>query len=193
MTTCAQCLARLATESVATVSSDSQLAVHTAVCPDCARTLEDLRYAERYLGNGMASMTTSRDYVAAATGPLDPSERLHRKRIARRIRFALFALAGGVVVAGLELTRSTTPSPHPDSIRMETIPLGCLTPRQASELVTPYLRSNGSAVYTQDELRTVTIRGRLEEFNAAKAEIARFDALCKLPVAPSSTTPADGK
>jgi hypothetical protein len=199
MTTCAECLATLATDPVSSIPPGSDLALHSAVCPDCARTLEELRYAERQLRTGLASSTPSRDYVQAAMGPLDPWERLNRKRIGRRIRFALFLLTacfvGGLVLSRRVLSRSTGPSQPPDGVMMETIALNCLTPSQASELVTPYLRSSGSAVYSQRELGTITIRGIRDEFIAAKTEIERFDSpdRCSIPATPlplPSTNPA---
>jgi hypothetical protein len=71
----------------------------------------------------------------------------------------------------------------PGTISMETISLSCLSPQQASELVTPYLRSHGSAVYLAPAIHAITIRGRSDEFANAKRELIRRDipSSCSLP------------
>ncbi|HVF39374.1 MAG TPA: hypothetical protein VM939_05690, partial [Gemmatimonadaceae bacterium] len=52
-----------------------------------------------------------------------------------------------------------------------------------SDLVTPYLQSNGSAVYIHPNPRAITMRGRHRELEYAISQLIRFDnrRLCEVP------------
>jgi hypothetical protein len=58
----------------------------------------------------------------------------------------------------------------------ETLDLKCLSPEQAGELISPYVRSNGSLYYLpKSALRVITVRATAQEMGAVKVILGRFD------------------
>jgi hypothetical protein len=58
----------------------------------------------------------------------------------------------------------------------ETLTLKCLSPEQAGELISPYVRSNGSLYYLpKSSLQVITVRATPGEMTAVKALLSRFD------------------
>lgn len=194
MTTCAECLSALSTARVADIHPQSAIALHCYSCPECNRTAEEISYAEYRLAAGLSEASSSRTASEVGGMALFESERLRRRRIARFIRGGLAVGAAGVFAALIAL-RVETPPTAGGELLTETIPLRCISARHATELVTPYLRSDGTAVYRSDDLRTITIRGRPAELAGAKSVIDWIDrtGACKTrattPPASSGGTP----
>jgi len=197
MTQCSECLEALSTASLADIRPGTAIALHTATCYGCAAALEELTFAERRLEEALARVQDVRSPRDLAIAALAGSERRRRKRLARLWRGGL-ALAALMVVWAFMLFRRTVPDGEPvPNTMVSSITLTCLTPSQASELATPYLRSDGSGVFRSDELKTVTIRGNVDEFVAARNAIARFEELATCPLRPgeaaATATPADNQ
>lgn len=57
-----------------------------------------------------------------------------------------------------------------------TIPLTCLSSQQAGDLISPYVRSNGSLYWVaKPPMRFISVRATPEERQTARALIAQFD------------------
>lgn len=182
MTTCSECLAEMSTVRLAAAGPGSAVSLHCAQCPECAAVAQDVAYAERRLAyalnNAQPGMLPSEVSVNAMEG----SEQLRRKRVGRWVRGVLLA-AGAGFLAFAANDYYMSKAEQRGQIPMETISLRCLTPEQAIELVTPYLRSSGSAVYMTKGLHVITMRGRVDEFLSAKNQLRYRDApgQCSLP------------
>lgn len=141
----------------------------------------------------------TRELVRRAVYTTDPGARVDRQRLAGYIRHFFMSLPPRqrevfdlVDLQGhdpIETRRQAGDSPP--SVMTETIQLSCITTEQASELATPYLRSSPSAVYTSDGLRKITLRGRIDEFVAARREIrkAEREGPCSLPAPVGAPVP----
>jgi hypothetical protein len=79
-------------------------------------------------------------------------------------------------------------------LRTETIQLSCLSPRQAGDIISPYVRSHGSTFYLPTSgLSAITVRGTIKELSKSRDLISKFEndpsAACHLP-APTGKNPA---
>ena len=82
-------------------------------------------------------------------------------------------------------------NPGSTEVITRTIVMRCGSPDDAMEIVTPYLRSHGSAVYKATNAKVITIRGIKSEVAEAISQIDALDArFCALPApAPSVSQP----
>ena len=185
MTTCSECLNALSSARVADMGPGSAVAIHCATCPVCSRVADEVRFAEYRLAASLneARPGTSSEEMAAVA--IDGSERLRRQRVGRWIRVGLGVAALAVFAVFWETMRGAR---EDRNLLTETITLRCVTASQAAQLITPYLRADGSVVYHADELRTVTIRATSEQMASAKMVIDGLESgVCKIP---SGSTPA---
>jgi type II secretory pathway component GspD/PulD (secretin) len=59
----------------------------------------------------------------------------------------------------------------------ETIPLSCLSPQQAAEIVDPYLRTHGSLYFVPTSgISAITVRGTAAQLNKSKDLIRDFES-----------------
>ena len=193
MTTCAECLTELSTMRVGDMRAGTPAALHLESCPRCASIAEEIAYAERRLSIALAETGSSYLPEELSHAALLGSERQRRKVVGRWVRGVLAVL--GCVTFYWFMDNVIVPSARQsEKIRTETISLRCLTPEQATEIATPYLRSTGS-ISSPKGMRIVTIRGKDDEFKQAYTRIKRIDAEqnCQLPnpasADPSATTP----
>ncbi|HUQ48296.1 MAG TPA: hypothetical protein VM053_08650 [Gemmatimonadaceae bacterium] len=193
MTTCAQCLSDLSTMRVSDLREGTSASRHLESCPQCAGIAAEIAYAERRLTTALAETQSSFTPEELSHGALVGSERARRKVVGRWVR-GLLAAAGGVTLLVFMENFIFPLSRQSEKIRTETISLRCITPEQAIEIATPYLRSTG-AIYTTKGMRIVTVRGRHGEFQQAIARINSIDDAqkCALPnpayIDPSITMP----
>ena len=189
MITCAECRYKMSTMRLPELSVGSSVALHSASCADCAAIAQEVAYAERRLATALAEARPALPPEEVSERALDRSERLRRKTVGRWVAGLLTAAAcvtfwffmGDVFVPWANGTNRTS---------AETIALKCLTPEQASAAATPYLRSNGSAIYLSKDLHAITIKGSSDEFARAKAEITGIDSRVRCGLQPpSSGTP----
>jgi type II secretory pathway component GspD/PulD (secretin) len=63
------------------------------------------------------------------------------------------------------------------ALRTESIQLSCLSPQQAGDIISPYVRSNGSAYYAANsDLSVITVRGTPDELAKSRELIRQLDA-----------------
>lgn len=171
MTNCSECLNALSSARVSDIAPGSTIALHCATCPQCMRVADEVRYAEYRLAASLNEARPGRPSDEVAIAAIGGSELRRRRRIGRWVRGVLALAALGIFGAAME---ARLEGDGPNTLT-ETITLHCLTAKQAGELVTPYLRSNGSVVYESDDLRTITVRANSEEFSAARMVLDKFD------------------
>jgi hypothetical protein len=176
---CLECLNELATGSLRDMQPASAVMEHCVTCPDCGPLLTQLR---------------DREYTAATTlnnlypisNPLSVAETAALVARRRRVGKVVTFITGGVLVAtiwtSLFLTsfgRSLIGADHVRravSLRTETIHLACLSPKQAADIIDPYVRSSGSRYYVNTSgLPVITVRGTPGELATAKELIAEFE------------------
>jgi hypothetical protein len=193
MTTCAQCLNDLSTMRMSDVRPGTSAALHLESCPRCASIAEEIAYAERRLSIALTETGSSFTPEELSHRALHGSERDRRRVVARWVR-GLLAVAGCGAFAFFMESVFIPMSERSEKIRTETISLRCLTPEQAMEIATPYLRSTGS-ISSPKGMRIVTIRGKTNEFQQAIARVKSIDdaQTCALPnpayIDPSVTMP----
>ncbi len=191
--TCQECLDALSTESLREMTPDSALMKHCATCPDCARLttmLRDKEYETATVLNGLPSMSN----------PLTVSETAvriaHRRRIGRiAVMFSGAALAATVAIVGATIVvpaLNEGDAVKRSTLATETMPLSCLSPQQAADIINPYVRSRGSVYYIPSSgIAAITVRGTREELAKSRNLIAEFEqdpsAACRLPATQLTT------
>jgi hypothetical protein len=61
-------------------------------------------------------------------------------------------------------------------LRTETMPLSCLSPQQAADIINPYVRSPGSTYYIPSTgISAITVRGRPDELAKSRDLIEHFE------------------
>ena len=190
MTTCAQCLSELSTMRMADMRPGTPVALHCESCPDCTGIMQEIAYAERRLSTALSEARSGFTPEELSETALTGSERERRKYVGRWTR-GLLAAAGCVTffffMQNVFIPRVDPPQP----ISRETISLNCITPQQAMEIATPYLRSHGSSIYTAGGLKAITISGQPAEFIQAVNHVKLVDdeQKCQLPSPAIAGTP----
>ena len=190
MTGCSECLDAMATARIDDVKRGTLIALHCSTCYSCATVLEEVRFGEHRLWQSLSELEPAQSSRSVARAALIGSERKRRLRIARWLRGVLACVGLAVLAIAIELRSNDGGVPAPTTMT-ETIRLNCITAGQAAELATPYLRSEGSAIYRADELRTITLSGPIDELLAARAVIRASEQQGICTVNPSAGVPAD--
>ncbi len=186
MTTCAECLDTLASTRLSEMRYDAAVLEHCATCERCSSVATDIRYAEERLAMTLSELRPGVPAVTIADGAIAGSERYRRRSIARWIRRGLAAVAALILTTYIVDNRSAGPR-----LETETLMVKCISSETAAEIVTPYLRSNGSAVYSPKGARAITIRATSEEMAAAEMQLKNFDSeYCNVPVSPDVISPS---
>ena len=188
MTTCSETLNALSSARVSDISPGSTIALHCATCPQCMRVADEVRYAEYRLAASLNEARPGFRSEEVAIAAMEGSEFRRRRRIGRWVRGALAVVAMGIFGVVMETRVEDDNSSR--KLVTETLMLRCLSPSQAAELVTPYLRSSGTAVYKSEDLPTITIRGKPDEVISAKRLIDGIDNTGACARLPGSTAPA---
>jgi hypothetical protein len=186
--TCADCLSALATESLRDISPDSPVLQHCATCPDCARvttTLREKEYEAATLLNGLPPMSN----------PLTVAETAVRTAQRRRVGRVVVMLSGAALAATIWIAAATTIIPALNladlrtvgAQRTETIPLTCLSPQQAGDIINPYVRTHGSNYWVPASgISAITVKGTAAELAKSRDLIREFEndpsAACRLPM-----------
>ena len=175
--TCQECLAALATGSIAEIAHNGSAREHCATCEECSRVVRLIAEAERDLARAFDSIVSA----VPATRTAEMAIGFSRRRRTARLLSAIFTLALAaliwlawtrVVVRGAQATAEIA------SLNQHTLTarLDCLTSNQAGELISPYVRSDGSAWYAaKPPLRILTVRGTPEELKKVREILAQFD------------------
>lgn len=175
---CQEALSELATGSLRDARADSEVMQHCATCPDCgplATLLRDREYNAASVLNNLPPMSSPLA-VAQRAGEL-----ARRRRVGKIAVFAsgaamvvtiwtaLFVTGFGRAMVGLN------PSSH-STLRTETIPLSCLSPEQAVDLINPYVRSSGATYYIGGSgVPAITVRGTPDELAKSRELIGQFE------------------
>ena len=171
---CNECLAALETESLREMTPDSPVLRHCATCPDCARLTTILRDKEYETATVLNSLPPMSNPLTVAENAVNMAQR-------RRVgRVAVF-LSGAALVVTLWFVGARVVYPvfedgdlRTAGIITEIIPLTCLSPQQAGDVIEPQLRSGGSRYYAPTSgINTITVR-------ATRGEVAKSRALIRL-------------
>ena len=185
--TCEACLAALATESLRDMTPDSAVMQHCATCPDCARVTTMLREKEYEAATVLNSLPPM-------SNPLTVAETAVRTAQRRRVGRVVVMLTGAALIVTIWIVAATILMPMLNrgdimahsALRTETMQLSCLSPKQAADIINPYVRSRGSTYYLPSSgISAITVRGTPEELAKSRELIAHFErdpsAACHVP------------
>jgi hypothetical protein len=172
---CQECLTELATGSLRELSPQSAVMQHCAACPECGPLATALRDREYHAATILNNLPPISNPVAMA----ETAALVSRRR--RLGKIAVF-LTGGALIATIWISlfatkvgRNLVIRDRP-SLTTETLELSCLSPQQAEDLVTPYLRSPGSMVrISSSGLALITLRGTSDEVVRSAMVIREFE------------------
>jgi len=179
---CRQCLAELATGSLRDLQPESSVMQHCATCPDCgplATMLRDREYNAATILNNLPPI--SNPIAVAETAAMVAQ----RRRVGKVVVFLTGAALIATVTTSLFLTQFGRAIVGVDRANLvtETIPLSCLSPEQAGDIVDPYFRTRGSLYYiSRSGVPAITVRGTGEQVAKSKELIRAFDGdprMCK--------------
>ncbi len=187
MTACAQCLSELSTMRMTDMRAGSQVALHCQSCPGCAGVAHEIAYAERRLATALSEARSGFTPEQLSFSALDRSEWLRRRQIGKWI--SGFLAIAGCVTFWFFMQDVFIPRVDPGkTLPIQTVTLRCLTSEQASELATPYLRANGSAIYQTKGFKAITIRGQAKEALEASMKIRELDDAARCGIADPPAT-----
>ncbi len=175
--TCAECLAELATGSLREMPADSAVMQHCVTCPDCSRLTTLLRDREYNAANVLNNLPPMSNPITVAETSVHTAQR-------RRVGRVVVMLSGAALVVTIWIAAATTiipalnhADPNPSSTLLtETIPLSCLSPQQAADIINPYVRSRGSTYYVPTSgISAITVRGTRVELAKSRNLIRDFE------------------
>jgi len=173
--TCQQCLAELATGSLRDLQPQSAVIQHCATCPDCgplATLLRDREYNAATILNNLPAI--SNPIALAATAAMIAQ----RRRVGKVVVFLTGAALVATILISLfvtDLGKKMMGADRPN-LQTETIPLTCLSPQQAGDIIDPYFRTRGSIYYIgKSDIPAITVRGTPEQVAKSKELIRAFD------------------
>jgi len=187
--TCEECLSELATGSLREMPSDSAVMLHCATCPDCSQLTTLLREREYNAANVLNNLPPMSNPITVAETSVRTAQR-------RRVGRVVVMLSGAALVITIWIAAATTIIPAlnradantSSTLRTETIPLSCLSPQQAADIINPYVRSRGSTYYLPtSDISAITVRGNATELAKSRNLIQDFEndpnAACRDPYA----------
>ena len=186
--TCEECLSELATGSLRELSADSPVMLHCATCPDCSRLTTLLRDREYNAANVLNNLPPMSNPITLAETAVTTA---HRRRVGR----VVVMLSGAALVVTIWFTAATLILPtmrsngQTSTLLTETIPLSCLSPQQAADIIDPYIRTRGSLYFVPTSgISAITVRGTAAQLRKSKDLIRDFESD---PAAACRNTPAD--
>ena len=192
--TCEECLSELATGSLREMATDSAVMQHCASCPDCSRLTTLLRDREYNAANVLNNLPPMSNPITVAEASVSTA---HRRRVGR----VVVMLSGAALVVTIWFTAATlilpamrSGGPATSTLLTETIPLSCLSPQQAADIIDPYLRTRGSLYYVPTSgISAITVRGTAAQLRKSKDIIRNFEsdraAACRNTPAASNKVP----
>jgi hypothetical protein len=171
---CHECLEELATGSLRELSAESAVSRHAAGCPDCGPLLTQLRDREYQAATVLNTLPPISDpvIVAESAGKLS-----HRRRMGGVVvTLASIALGLSMWFAASTLIPDIIDGGHGmGGLQTETIPLSCLSPQQAGDIISPYVRGRGRIYYTAPGVSAITVRASPSETWRIKDVLKNFD------------------
>src|ERR1700719_13415 len=135
--TCEECLSELATGSLSEMATDSAVMQHCTSCPDCSRLTTLLRDREYNAANVLNNLPPMSNPITVAEASVRTS---HLRRVGR----VVVMLSGAALAITIWFTAATLIFPAMRSgggatstLLTETIPLSCLSPQQAADIIDP--------------------------------------------------------
>jgi hypothetical protein len=172
---CRECLEELATGSLRELTQESAVSRHAATCPDCGPLLTQLRDREYQAATVLNTLPPLSNPISVA----ETAGRLARRRRIGRVVVTLTAIALGLTIWFAADTMISDFGHKPftvDMLRTETIALTCLSPEQAGEIISPYVRSNGSTYYVPPAgVSAITVRATPSELQQVHSLLRDFD------------------
>jgi hypothetical protein len=193
---CDECLTIVEQAPVAELAENTAVREHGATCAECSRVITLVIDGERSLATSLDRQASTVSAIhtaetAVATARRRRSARLLAGVVAIAIAIAAWAAVVQVIVPGIRTTTTLVRGTQ----QTETIALQCLSPTQAGDLISPYVRSSGSVYYpAKPPLRLITVRATAEELQKVRALLKQFDGAdgsqCPIPTAPSGPLPS---
>ncbi len=183
--TCEEYLAALSSAPIGQVNQAGDARAHFESCLECSKMLVVIQEGERGLG---ASLDSNRSLVP----PTQTAELAIVTAKSRRVgKLAALGLAVSIaVVLWITAIRVIVPTAREtaqivtSSLVTQTLTLRCMTSSQAGDLISPYVRSDGSAYYIVDG-PFITVRATASELARVKSLLAQLDdprqLKCKAP------------
>lgn len=132
------------------------------------------------------------------SNPLTVAEASVRTAQRRRVGRVVVMISGAALAITIWIAAATTIFPRLNPVghqvassvlRTETMPLTCLSPQQAADIINPYVRSRGSTYYIPTSgISAITVRGTADELVRSRNLIQEFE---KDPTAACRNGPAD--
>jgi hypothetical protein len=172
--TCEECLSELATGSLRDLPSNSAVMQHCATCPDCSRLTTRLRDREYEAATVLNNLPPMSNPIAVAEASVLTA---HRRRVGRVVvMLSGAALAITIWVTATILVFPAMRSDRPATLLTETIPLSCLSPQQAADIIDPYVRTRGSLYFVPTTgISAITVRGTPAQMQKSKDLIREFE------------------
>lgn len=174
---CQEYLSIIETASVGEIEQNTRVRQHAATCEDCSRVIRLIAEGEQDMAMALNNLVSSIPASQTAEAAIVIAK---RRRVGRL--FTVFFAVLIAVSAWITWVRVIVPSMRATAeiaagnLRTETLPLQCLSPDQAGDLISPYVRSNGSAYYpAKAPMTVITVRATPEEIRAVKALLGQFD------------------
>jgi hypothetical protein len=159
------------------MAGDSAVMQHCATCPDCSRLTTLLREREYNAANVLNNLPPMSNPITLAETAVTTA---HRRRVGR----VVVMLSGAALVVTIWFTAATlilpamrSNGPTTSTFLTETIPLSCLSPQQAADIIDPYLRTRGSLYYVpKSGISAITVRGTAAQLRKSKDIIRNFES-----------------
>ena len=187
--TCEECIAELATGSLRELTPDSPIMSHCARCPDCAQLTTLLRDREYQAASVLNNLPPRSNPITVA----ETAGLLSRRR---RVGGLVVMASGAALVITIWIAAAVTVIPRMNgaeadgrnAMRTETIPLTCLSPQQAADIINPYVRGRRSMYWIPSTgISAITVQGNASELARSRDLIREFE---KDPAAECRMTPA---
>jgi hypothetical protein len=161
------------------MTPNSAVMVHCETCPDCARVTTLLREKEYEAATVLNTLPPMSNPIAVAGQSVLTSKRRRLGRVAVLISGAalvvtIWIAASLTVIPALDFADARRGTPR---LFTETMPLTCLSPQQAADIINPYMRSHGSAYYIPSTgISAITVRGTAVELSKSRSLIHDFES-----------------
>jgi type II secretory pathway component GspD/PulD (secretin) len=186
------------------MSGDSTVMQHCATCPDCSRLTTLLRDREYNAANVLNNLPPMSNPITLAETAVTTAHRRRVGRVVVMISGAALAITIWFTAATLILPAMGSNGTGTSTLLTETIPLSCLSPQQAADIIDPYLRTRGSLYFVPTSgISAITVRGTAVQLRKSKDLIRSFEsdraAACrtmptgsnKVPTAAERTEPRE--
>ena len=172
---CNECLAALETESLREMTPDSPVLRHCATCPDCARLTTMLRDKEYETATVLNSLPPMSNPLTVAENAVNMAQRRRVGRVAVMLSGAALAVTLWFVGARIVYPAFENDNAGPGRMITEIIPLSCLSPQQAGDIIEPHLRDRARYYAPTSGLSNITVRATPAEVAKSRELIRQFE------------------